>query len=296
MTALIVEHVTKRYGDLVAADDVSFEVAPGEVFVLLGPNGAGKTTTVEIAEGLRTPDAGAVRILGDAPTDANARERMGVMPQRGDLYAGIRTEEAVRLFASFYDDAEDPEAIIAKLDLDRVRQTTYRRLSGGEKRRLSFALAVIGRPAVLFLDEPTAEMDVEGRRTVWHIVDELRGRGSAIVLTTHELDEAERVASRVAFMRRGVLVATGSPQELQASVEPQITLTLARPVDEVELARRFDAEVTPVGTASYRLTGITTDPGSVAAITAWLAEHDVLVATMHVGARSLEEVYLELTR
>jgi ABC-2 type transport system ATP-binding protein len=296
VSAISVDGLTKRYDELVAVDGVSFNVEPGEIFVLLGPNGAGKTTTVEIIEGLRDADEGRVTVFDSAPGSAEVRRRIGVMPQRGDLYAGIRTDEALRLFASFYEEHEEPDALIDRLDLDRVRATSYRRLSGGERRRLSLALALVGRPDVAFLDEPTAEMDVEGRGATWEIVRELRVRGSAVLLTTHQLDEAERVADRVAIMHRGKLVAIGSPAELVSARTPEIVFSVATPIDHEALSSFLPATVTALEGATYRVSGEQPNPTLVSRVTTWLAARGVLVRTMRVGARSLEEVYLELTR
>ncbi len=296
MTAIAVEGLNKRYGDIVAVDDVSLEIRAGEIFVLLGRNGAGKTTLVEMIEGLRTPDSGSISVLGDAPSAPAVRAAIGVMPQRGDLYAGIRTEEALRLFASFYDEPQDPEELIATFDLDRVRRSTYRRLSGGEKRRLSLALAIVGRPKIAFLDEPTAEMDVEGRATTWDLVRRMRDGGSTVVLTTHELEEAERVADRVAILREGKLVAHGPPSDLAPDHRKEITLTVATPIDTAGLGEFLSMKVKPLDETTYRLTGAVADPTLVSRLTTWLAARGVLVRNLRVGSRSLEEIYLELTR
>jgi ABC-2 type transport system ATP-binding protein len=296
VSAISIGSLTKRYGSLVAVDDLSLDIEAGEVVVVLGPNGAGKTTTLEIVEGLRQADDGTVSILGSAPGSPDVLSRVGVMPQRGDLYTGIRTEEAVRLFASFYDDHEEPGALLDRLDLARVRRTTYRHLSGGERRRLSLALALVGKPDVAFLDEPTAEMDVEGRATTWELVRELKQRGTTVVLTTHLLDEAERVADRVAIMHHGRLVALGTPAELARTDRPEITLSTAAAIDVGAFAAHVGGAVEELSERSYRISGEPVTPELVARITGWLSARRVLVRTLHVGARSLEEVYLELTR
>jgi ABC-2 type transport system ATP-binding protein len=291
-----VESLTKRYGDLVAVDDVSFDVHPGELFVLLGPNGAGKTTTVEILEGLRKADDGTTTVL-DAPAGSRAlAEDVGVMPQESDLYAGIKTEEALRLFASFYDDHEDPEALIERFDLDRVRKANYRRLSGGEKRRLSLAIAVVGKPKVAFLDEPTAGMDVEGRATTWTIVEELKARGTTILLTTHLLDEAERVADRVGILHRGKLVALGPPAELTSGRRNELTFSVASDIDTDALGAAVGAKVARAAKGVYRIANMPPTPRLVADVTKWLQTRDVLLRRLDVGPRSLEEFYLEVTR
>jgi ABC-2 type transport system ATP-binding protein len=291
-----VSSLTKRYGELVAVDDVSFDIAPGELFVLLGPNGAGKTTTVEILEGLRNADSGTTTVLDAAAGSREIAPAVGVMPQESDLYAGIKTEEALRLFASFYDDHEEPETLIERFDLDRVRKTNYRRLSGGEKRRLSLAIAIIGRPKVVFLDEPTAGMDVEGRATTWSIVDELKARGTTIMLTTHLLDEAERVADRVGILHRGKLVALGSPAELTSGRSSELTFTVAADVDTDALGAAVGAKVSRAAKGVYRIANMPPTPRLVSDVTKWFASRDVLVRRLDVGPRSLEEFYLEVTR
>ena len=295
-SAITIDSLTKRYGSLVAVDDLSLEIEPGEVVVVLGPNGAGKTTALEIVEGLREADEGTVSILGSAPGSPDVTSRIGVMPQSGDLYTGIRTEEAVKLFASFYDDAEDPGALLERLDLVRARRTTYRHLSGGERRRLSLALALVGKPEIAFLDEPTAEMDVEGRQVTWELVRELKGRGTTVVLTTHLLDEAERVADRVAVLHHGRLVAFGTAAELARTDRPEITFTTSSEIDLEAFAAHVGGRVERLAAMEYRVCGEPATPELVARITGWLSARRVLVRTLHVGARSLEEVYLELTR
>lgn len=298
MPSVEVQGLVKRYGDLVAVDDVSFTAEPGEVFALLGPNGAGKTSVVEILEGLRRRDGGHARVLGCDPQTQTRRlaPRIGVMPQTGDLYAGIRTEEALALFASFYDNAQDTRELMRRLDLERVRRTPYRRLSGGERRRLSLALALVGRPEVAFLDEPTAGMDVEGRAATWELAGELRSRGATVVLTTHLLDEAERAADRVGIIHKGKLVALGSPATLAARATRDVRFTVEGSVDADALAAFLGVGIAQTGPASYGIEGVDGDPAFVARLTAWLAQSNVRLRRLDVGARSLEDVYLELTK
>lgn len=291
-----VASLTKRYGELVAVDDVSFDVRPGEIFVLLGPNGAGKTTTVEILEGLRKADGGEATVLGAPAGARELAESVGVMPQESDLYAGIKTEEALKLFASFYNDHEEPEALIERFDLDRVRKTNYRRLSGGEKRRLSLAIAVVGCPKVAFLDEPTAGMDVEGRATTWAIVEELKARGTTILLTTHLLDEAERVADRVGILHRGKLVALGSPAELTSGRKNELTFSVSSDIDTDALGAAVGARVARAAKGVYRIANMPPTPRLVSDVAKWLQTRDLLLRRLDVGPRSLEEFYLEVTR
>ncbi|HEY5172103.1 MAG TPA: ABC transporter ATP-binding protein, partial [Acidimicrobiia bacterium] len=218
--AISVVGLAKHYGGVRAVDGLSFDVARGEVFGLLGPNGAGKTTTVETLEGYRKPDVGTVRVLGlDPVRDAAAlRPRIGVMLQEGGLYPGLKPLELLRLFAAYYDDAESPEVLLDTVGLRDTAATSVRRLSGGQAQRLSLACALIGRPEVVFLDEPTAGMDPHARATTWQLVRDLRDRGVTVLLTTHAMDEAEQLCDRVAIVTGGRLAALGSPAELTRHV------------------------------------------------------------------------------
>ncbi len=288
--------LTKRYGPLTAIDDVSFTVERGEVFVLLGPNGAGKTTTVEILEGLRGRDGGKASVLGAEPGSRAVAARVGAMPQEGDLYAGIRVQEAVRLFSRFYPDPLHPDALVDQLGLGDARRTQYRRLSGGERRRLSLALALVGRPEVAFLDEPTTGMDVEGRATTWVLVEELRERGTAVLLTTHLLDEAERVADRIGILHHGRLVALGPLSELTAGRARELEFTVASAIDAEELGRDIGVPVVVTRRDTYRIPDREPSPELIAQLTTWLAGRGVLLRRLEVGPRSLEDLYLELTQ
>ncbi len=292
-----VEQLVKRYGATAAVDELSFTVSAGEVFALLGPNGAGKTTTIEILEGLRAPDSGHVRVLGTDPRRGGGplAARIGVMPQDGALYAGIRAEEALRLFASFYPQPADTDELIDRLGLDAVRRTTYRHLSGGERQRLSLALALVGRPELAFLDEPTAGMDVHARRRTWEILAEAKIRGVTVLLTTHLLEEAEQLADRVAIMHRGRLAAVGSPAELTASAGRDLRFRTDADIDLGALATALGAEVTRERTGTYRVALAAPTPRLVAALTSWLESREVLVRELSVGSRTLEEAFIALT-
>lgn len=298
MPAVEVHGLVKRYGDLVAVDDVSFTVAEGEVFALLGPNGAGKTTTVEIVEGLRSRDDGEVRVLGCDPAVERRKlsARLGLMLQDTDLYAGIRAEEAVRLFASLYGKRGGADELVERLGLGGVRRTTYRRLSGGERRRVALALALVAEPDVAFLDEPTAGMDIEGRVQTWEIVSELRARGTTVILTTHLLDEAERVADQVGILHRGRLVALGSVAELTERGGRELSFTLDEPVPAADLVTAIGVAVVASGTATYRVESADPTPGLVAKLASFCSERGVLIRHLDVGAASLADIYLELTR
>ncbi len=298
--AVEVDGLRVAYGSTVAVDGLSFAVEPGEVFGLLGPNGAGKTTTVETLEGFRRPDAGAARVLGRDPVAERAAlaPSIGVMLQDGGLYPGIRPLEALRLFAAYYDDPEDPEVLLDLVGLRPAVRTMVRRLSGGQRQRLSLALALVGRPRVVFLDEPTAGMDPHARLTTWEVVAGLRERGTTVVLTTHAMDEAERLCDRVAIIDAGRLVVLGSPDDLTAGAGGDETRFSAVPgLDCAGLARAAGlapgmvSEERP-GRYVMRAAGT---PARVAALTGWLADHDVALGDLQAGRRSLEDVFLALT-
>ncbi|HEY3715388.1 MAG TPA: ABC transporter ATP-binding protein [Jatrophihabitantaceae bacterium] len=298
--AVEVAGLVKAYGMRRAVDGLSLTVPRGEVLALLGPNGAGKTTTIETCEGFRRPDAGRVRVLGlDPVRDATAlRPLVGVMLQDGvGGYTGARAGEMLALFASYALHPLDPTALLDRVGLTDVARTPVKRLSGGQKQRLSLALALVGRPALVFLDEPTAGMDPQARRGTWDLIRKLRADGLTIVLTTHFLDEAEELADQVAVIDAGRLVALGSPAELTRSgAEGQIRF---RAPEGLRLASLVDA--LPVGTHAleaspgrYVVTG-DVNPQLLAALTAWCAGQGVLAEELTVERRSLEDVFLELT-
>ncbi|HEV2809696.1 MAG TPA: ABC transporter ATP-binding protein [Acidimicrobiales bacterium] len=296
--AVSVAGLVVRYGSVTAVDHVSFTAQAGQVLALLGPNGAGKTTTVETLEGYRRPDAGTVSVLGLDPMADHAAltPRIGVMLQQGGVYPGIRPREVLRLFASFYRDHEDPDELLERVGLASVAGSTWRRLSGGEQQRLSLAMAVVGRPEVAFLDEPTAGVDPGGRRVVRQVVRDLADGGAAVVLTTHELGEAERTADRVVIVDRGTLVAAGTPAELMASGRPVEQIRFGAPpgLDAPGLSVALGAEVQEVTPGEYTVATAPT-PAAVAALTAWLAQRDLPLADLQAGRRTLEDVFLRLT-
>ncbi|MDQ3898323.1 MAG: ABC transporter ATP-binding protein, partial [Actinomycetota bacterium] len=255
MPAIDVSSLVVRYpGGVTAVNGLSFSAEAGEVLALLGPNGAGKTTTVETLEGYKRPTSGSVRVLGLDPVRDHARltPRIGVMLQKGGVYPGIRPTEALRLFAAFYASPEDPAALLDRLRLTGVARTPWRRLSGGEQQRVSLALALVGRPEVAFLDEPTAGVDVSGRQVIREVIDELRARGTCVLLATHELDEAERVADRVVIVDRGRLLAQGTPAELMSASE-RTTVDFGAPpgLDVAALSTALGAPVVEVRPGQY---------------------------------------------
>ena len=291
MPAVEVDGLVKRYGALAAVDGVSFTASAGSVLALLGPNGAGKTTTVETCEGFRTPSAGVVRVLGlDPVRDAAAlRPKVGVMLQSGGVYPGASALEMLRLYAAFYADPVPPGELMSRLGLPP--KTAYRRLSGGQQQRLSLALAVIGRPSVVFLDEPTAGLDPQARRATWDLVRELRAGGACVVLTTHAMEEAEALADEVVIVDRGRVVASGTVAALTGG-DSGLRFS-ASGVDAAALGTAVGRPVSSPSPGTY-VVGGPVDPALLAAVTAWCAERGVMASDLR-GARSLEDVFLDLT-
>jgi ABC-2 type transport system ATP-binding protein len=216
MAAVEVRGLRKEYGDRVAVDGIDLDIAQGEVLALLGPNGAGKTTTVEILEGYRKRGSGQVSVLGEDPGRAARRwrSRLGIVPQTADDGAPLKVIEIVRHFARYYPDPRDPAEVVEKVGLAGKANAPIRSLSGGQRRRVDVALGIVGRPELVFLDEPTTGFDPEARRQFWGLISGLAGEGTTILLTTHYLEEAEALADRVAVIARGRIVAEGTPETL----------------------------------------------------------------------------------
>jgi ABC-2 type transport system ATP-binding protein len=295
--AISVAGLVIRYGSALAVDGLSLEAEAGQVVALLGPNGAGKTSTVETLEGYRRPAAGTVRVLGlDPVADHRAlTRRVGVMLQRGGVYPGMGPAEALRLFAAYYADPEDPLTLLERVGLGPVARTPWRRLSGGEQQRLSLALALVGRPAVVFLDEPTAGVDPQGRLAIRQVISDLRAAGVCILLTTHELEEAERLADRVVIVDHGRVVAAGSPAELMTQgTGHQIRFGAAPGLDAADLGAALGAKVSESSPGEY-VVDAEASPATIAALTAWLADHDLALADLRAGRQRLEDVFLRLT-
>jgi ABC-2 type transport system ATP-binding protein len=298
--AIEVVGLTKHYGAVRALDGVSLTVEAGEVFGLLGPNGAGKTTTVEILEGYRRPDAGEVRVLDLDPwrDGARLRPRIGVMLQDGGLYPGIRPLEALALFSSYYDEPDDPERLLDVVGLREAEHTLVRRMSGGQYQRLSLALALIGRPSLVFLDEPTAGLDPRARATTWDLVRELRDHGATVVLTTHAMDEAEQLCNRLAIIDHGRMVGYGTAAELTATAAAEETRFSAPPdLDRAGLAATLglDAAYVREPRPGDYVVDVSATPALIATLAAWLRDRDVTLGELHAGRGSLEEVFLRLT-
>jgi ABC-2 type transport system ATP-binding protein len=239
-TAIRCHGLVKRYEDVVAVNGLDLEVARGECFGLLGPNGAGKTTTIEILEGLTEADAGEVEILGTtwARNAAGLRERLGISLQETQLADKLTVGETVRLFRSFYRQGRDPETVLAQLALDEKRDARVGKLSGGQKQRLAVACALVGDPEVLFLDEPTTGLDPQSRLQLWQIVMDFRSHGGTVLLTTHYMDEAERLCDRVAIVDRGRVIAQGTPPDLISSLHAANVIEFASEPEIDEAALR----------------------------------------------------------
>ncbi len=297
--AIEVRDLVKAYNGRAVVNGLSFSVQNGEVFALLGPNGAGKTTTIEILEGYRRADAGAVRVLGLDPSRQGAllKPRTGLMLQQGGLFPQITTREALRLFAAFYPDAEDPDALLDQLQLGEVAGTRFRQLSGGQKQRLSLGLALVGRPQLVFLDEPTAGMDPQARQATWNIIRALRDRGTTVLLTTHFMDEAEQLASRVAIVDRGRLVALDSPAALRRGMANEIHFATQPSLPSAAVAAAMGLAEGLVSRENDGTLLLRTEPTPVriAQLTAWLATQNALLTELRAGSRSLEQAFLTLT-
>ncbi|MET7342846.1 ABC transporter ATP-binding protein [Streptomyces sp. NPDC087866] len=297
--AVRISGLVKRYGDKTAVDGLDLEIPAGAVTAVLGPNGAGKTTTIETCEGYRRPDGGTVRVLGLDPVAdaARLRPRIGVMLQSGGIYSGARADEMLRHMAKLHAHPLDVDALIERLGLGSCGRTTYRRLSGGQQQRLALAMAVVGRPELVFLDEPTAGLDPQARRSTWDLVRELRADGVSTVLTTHFMDEAEELADEVAVIDAGRIVAQGSPEALcRGGAENTLRFTGRPGLDLGSLLKALpDGTLADeLSTGAYRITG-DIDPQLLATVTSWCAQHGVMPSGISVERHTLEDVFLELT-
>lgn len=298
LSAVELHRVAVRYDDVTAVDDVSLTVPRGRVVALLGDNGAGKTSLLQVCEGFRRPDAGTVTVLGLNPiADHDAlMPRLGIMLQSGGVYPWATAGEILRLFASFAARPLDVGMLLGMLGLQHCVGRTYRRLSGGEKQRLALAVALVGRPELVFLDEPTAGMDTGARHTTWQLIEQLRADGVSVLLTTHLLDEAERLADHVVIMARGVVAATGTPAELTAAAGIDLLRIRADPhLPLAGLAARLpDAQLGAPSPGEYTVTGAL-DTAAVAAVLGWFADVGAHVTAVTSRRRTLEDVYLALT-
>lgn len=298
--AVELDGLVVRYGATTAVAGLSMTVPTGAVTALLGPNGAGKTTTVEVCEGLRRPDAGRVRVLGADPhrRAGSLRARVGVMLQDGGgAYAGVRAGELLAHVARLHARPLDVGVLVERLGLQSCGRTPWRRLSGGQRQRVSLALALVGRPELVVLDEPTAGMDPQTRMTTWQLVRELRDDGVSVLLTTHLMDEAERLADEVRILDAGRLVAAGPPAVLTAADAGSLVQFSGPP--RLDLAALLAAlpegsQADELSPGRYRVSG-NVGPQLLATLTAWCAARGVMPQGLEVGRRTLEDVFLELT-
>ncbi|QBD78485.1 ABC transporter ATP-binding protein [Ktedonosporobacter rubrisoli] len=299
--AIVVENFSKSYGSHRVVDHLSFSVRRGEVFALLGPNGAGKTTTVETLEGYRSPDEGTIRILGLDPIHeaVTLKPQIGVMLQQDGLYPALTAREILRLFAGYYENPRNIDELLERVGLTSAAKTRARRLSGGQKRRLALAVALIGNPTLVFLDEPTAGMDPQARLTTWEIVRELKQQNVSILLTTHLMDEAERLADRVAIIDHGKLIALDTPANLTGVQNANVVRFVAPAgLDCPQLAALPSiGKAEEVRPGSYLIE--TKEEGSLpnvlVELTTWLRDHNITLSELHVGHGSLEDLFLRLT-
>jgi ABC-2 type transport system ATP-binding protein len=293
-----VHNLTKHYGPVQALRGVSFEVQEGEVFGLLGPNGAGKTSTVEILEGLRPPDGGIVSVCGLDPQMPGAafKQEIGAVLQATALPDKLRVGEAVSMFASFYKRRRDPAALLKRFGLEEKRNTFYSQLSGGQKQRLALAMSLVNEPRVLFLDEPTAGLDPQVRREIYTIIEELKKERKTILLTTHYIEEAEKLCDRVAIVDQGRVIAQGTPRELKQSSAgtTRIELRLARPESDAAL-KQLEGVADCRASDGVYVVHSTRVPQTIVSLVKYLEAHGNELSSLDIAAPSLEDVFLELT-
>ena len=300
--------VVKRYGSRTVLDGISLAIGSGQLVALLGPNGVGKTTLVEMLEGYRVPDAGTVRVLGQDPRRGgpDLRARVGVMLQNGGLDPRTTPRDVLDLYAALHDGPRDPGVLLKLVGLTAVARTRVRRLSGGERQRLALAVALVGDPEVLILDEPTAGMDPEARHATRAVIADLRAAGHAILMTTHDLGDVERLADRVVILNEGRIVADGSPSELVAGGEARLRVRFSRALTPeasaalgAALARALPGSPARLelddGPATMRVDGAPPDPALIAVLASACAEFGIQIIGLQAGAATLEERYLALT-
>jgi ABC-2 type transport system ATP-binding protein len=291
-----VEHLVKRYGDFTAVADISFSIAEGEIFGIIGPNGAGKTTTVESISGLRVPDSGSVSVFGFSPRRDRdrIRELVGVQLQQSALPPRLEAREAVELFASFYPNPLDPRDLLESLGIRQIEKAKFMRLSGGEKQRLSIALALVGNPRLAILDELTTGLDPEARRETWTLIERIRDRGVTVILVTHFMDEAERLCDRLALIDHGKLRALDTPEALAAEAgDTRVSFIPSSPVDDETLLavpgasqiERKGRLVTVIGTGDL-----------AASLIEALGRISVRLSNIEARRGNLDDAFVKLTR
>jgi ABC-2 type transport system ATP-binding protein len=297
---LLVRGLRKRYADVVAVDGLDLEIRAGECFGLLGPNGAGKTTTIEICEGLTDPDEGEVLVLGRrwGERDNELRELLGISLQETQFSEKLTVEETVELFRSFYRQGPSVDEVIVTVQLQEKRAARVGQLSGGQRQRLALACALVGDPALLFLDEPTTGLDPQSRRQLWELIERFKAGGRAILLTTHYMEEAERLCDRVAIVDHGRVIALGTPRELVASLSAEHVVEFAAapgaPVSE-EALRRVKGVEAAVGRDGIYRVRVGELHRTVPALLAELHRQGVQLTELRTHSATLEDVFVELT-
>ena len=295
-----VEALQKSYGPLAAVKGIDFEVCAGEVFGLLGPNGAGKTTTVEILEGLRTRSAGRVSVLDCDPEVQTLRlkDRLGVCLQATRLPDKMKVREAMELFGALYTRTVDADQLLQRLQLWEKREALYTQLSGGQKQRLALALALLNDPQVLFLDEPSAGLDPQARLEIHELVQDLRREQRTILLTTHYIEEAEKLCDRVAIMDEGRIIALGTPRQIQEKTLAYSTIEIecAEPLAETTLPEWEGAVKTALDERRVKIAVVSSRPArTIVGMVKWLDERNIDLVDIHIRRPSLEEAFIELT-
>ena len=294
--SVVVENLSVSYGDLMAVDNVSFEAPSGSVTVILGPNGAGKTSTIEVCEGFRTAKTGSVRVLGlDPVSDHRAlTERMGVMLQGGGVYPSARVRDVVSHFCALHNKGVNATQLIERVGLSNRSTGTWRKLSGGEQQRLSLALALAADPEVIFLDEPTSGVDIDGRDIIADIIQDLAARGTTVVLASHDMAEAEKVATHAVLFNSGKVIASGEITSLLTS-RKHLRFTSTEGLVPAELAVSIKSPVVAIGDGVYEVASEPT-PQLMTRISQWLADNSHPLIGVDMGKESLEDTYRRLTR
>jgi len=294
--SVVVENLTVQYGSLTAVNKVSFTAPTGAVTVILGPNGAGKTSTIEVCEGFRTAASGSVRVLGLNPTSDHAAltQRMGVMLQGGGVYPSVRVRDVVSHFCALYGKKVNASELLEHVGLTDRATSTWRRLSGGEQQRVSLALALAAKPEVAFLDEPTSGVDIDGRDVIRDIIADMANNGTTVVLASHDMAEAEKVATHAVLFNAGSVVASGELTTL-LGVRKRLRFTSVEGIDLVQLGGAAGSPAHHIGNGVYEIAA-ESSPRLIGRITQWLAEQQLPLHGIDMGQESLEDAYRRLTR
>ena len=294
---ITVNNLRKTYKDVVAVKDISFEVHEGEIFGMVGPNGAGKTTTIECIEGLRQPDQGDISLLGKHPVRDRSElsELIGVQLQESSLPARLKVREALELFASFYTTSQSPDQLLSLLGLEEKSKSAFSKLSGGQKQRLFIALSLINNPKVVFLDELTTGLDPQARRSMWDLVKQVRDQGCTVFLTTHFMEEAERLCDRVLIMDYGQIVALDTPEGLIQKIGAEMRITFALPLNKKPPDLKEIPQVTHVEKKDEQVAIFGRGERFISKVIAKLEDEKVPFRDLHINQPNLEDVFLNLT-